>query len=325
MIFLTFAARIARHGSKPYHTTIMFERLQKKWKVGGPQLVLIITTFAVGGSATGYAGKKIMNALAIQQDWLWTVVYIFLVTMIWPLAVLVISIPLGQFPFFINYIRKIGRRIGLVGSRESLVISPESPRTSHHSPLSNIAIFASGTGSNAQKIIDHFKNHFSANISLIICNNPEAGVLKIAAKENIPALIIEKERYFRGDAYIKELKEKNIDLIVLAGFLWKIPDSLIKAFRDKIINIHPALLPLYGGKGMYGAAVHEAVIGAKEKESGITIHYVDELYDHGKIIFQAKCPVRENDTAGSLAQRIHELEHMYYPRVIEEILVKKVK
>ena len=186
--------------------------------------------------------------------------------------------------------------------------------------MKKIAVFASGAGSNAAKIIEHFKNHVSAKVSVIVCNNPEAGVLKIAEKENIPALIIEKEKFFRGDAYIKELKEKQIDLIVLAGFLWKVPDILIKEFPKKIINIHPALLPKHGGKGMYGSAVHEAVIAAKEKESGITIHFVDELYDHGKIIFRAKCPVLENDNPESLAQRIHALEHEHYPRVIEELV-----
>ena len=144
--------------------------------------------------------------------------------------------------------------------------------------------------------------------------------MQIAKKENIQALIIEKDQFFHSDAYIKELKEKKIDLIVLAGFLWKVPGILTKEYPGKIINIHPALLPKYGGKGMYGNAVHEAVIAAKEKESGISIHYVDELYDHGKIIFQAKCPVLENDTANSLAQRIHALEHEHYPKVIEEIL-----
>ncbi len=190
--------------------------------------------------------------------------------------------------------------------------------------MKKICIFASGAGSNTQKIIDQFRRHPAIKITLIVCNNPQAGVLKIAEKENIPALIIEKEKFLRGDAYIKELKEKKIDLIVLAGFLWKVPDSLIKAFPGKIVNIHPALLPKYGGKGMYGQAVHEAVIAAKEKESGITIHYVDELYDHGKIIFQAKCPVRENDTAGSLAMRIHALEHEHYPQVIEKILTADI-
>jgi formyltetrahydrofolate-dependent phosphoribosylglycinamide formyltransferase len=312
----------------------MFERLQKKWKVGGLQLALIIATFAIGGSATGYAGKKIMNVLALQQDWLWTVVYILLITIIWPLAVIVISIPLGQFSFFLKYIRKIGGRIGLVRSSESGVQSREfrvgSPEnhTSLLTPDSrlptNLAIFASGAGSNAQKIIDHFRNHSSVKVIIIVSNNSEAGVLKIAEKEYIPVLILEKEIFFRGDAYIKELKEKKIDFIVLAGFLWKIPESLIKEFPRKIINIHPALLPKYGGKGMYGAAVHEAVIANKEKESGITIHYVDELYDHGKIIFQARCPVLENDTAESLAQRIHALEHEHYAKVIEERLRSEV-
>ncbi|HEY6063123.1 MAG TPA: phosphoribosylglycinamide formyltransferase [Chitinophagaceae bacterium] len=301
----------------------MFERLQQKWKVGSLQLALILATFAIGGSVTGYAGKKIMNVLAVQQDWLWTVIYILLIMVIWPLAVLLISIPFGQFSFFIKYIRKIGGRMGLVQSSEFRVPSSET----QHSLLTpdsllptQIAIFASGAGSNAQKIINHFRNHPSVKIAIIVCNNPQAGVLNIARNENIPAIIIEKERFFHDDAYVKELKEKKIDWIVLAGFLWKIPGSLIRAFRDKIINIHPALLPKYGGKGMYGQAVHEAVITAKEKESGITIHYVDEFYDHGKIIFQAKCPVLENDTAGSLAQRIHALEHEHYARIIEGLL-----
>jgi formyltetrahydrofolate-dependent phosphoribosylglycinamide formyltransferase len=294
----------------------MFERLQKKWKVSGWQLALIIATFAIGGSLTGYAGKKVMNVLGVQQDWLWTAIYILLIVIIWPMAVLLISIPTGQFPFFIRYIRKIGARMGLVVRRESLVVSP----TPDSQLTTNIALFASGAGSNAQKIIDHFKAHHSVKVSMIVCNYPEAGVLKIAAKENIPTLIIEKERFFRGDAYIMELKEKKIDLVVLAGFLWKIPGILIKAYRNKIINIHPALLPKYGGKGMYGMAVHAAVIAAKEKESGITIHYVDELYDHGKIIFKAKCPVLETDTADSLAQRIHKLEHEHYARIIEGLI-----
>jgi formyltetrahydrofolate-dependent phosphoribosylglycinamide formyltransferase len=301
----------------------MFERLQKKWKVGGLQLALIISTFAIGGSLTGYAGKKIMNSLAVQQDWLWTVIYILLITIIWPLAVLIISIPFGQFSFFIKYIRKIGRRVGIVRSQEPGGGNPEiqTPLTTHASRLTtNLAIFASGAGSNAQKIIDHFRNDPVIKIVLIVCNNPGAGVLQIAKKENIPALIIEKDRFFRGDAYIKEIKEKRIDWIVLAGFLWKLPGILIKEYPGKIINIHPALLPQYAGKGMYGNAVHEAVIAAKEKESGISIHYVDELYDHGKIIFQARCPVLENDDANSLAQRIHELEHGHYPLVIENLL-----
>jgi phosphoribosylglycinamide formyltransferase-1 len=186
-----------------------------------------------------------------------------------------------------------------------------------------IAIFASGAGSNAQKIIDHARNSTAIKIVLIVCNNPAAGILKIAANEKIPALIIEKEKFFRGDAYINELKEKHIDLIVLAGFLWKIPSVLTRAYSNRIINIHPALLPKYGGRGMYGNNVHAAVIAAGEKESGVTIHYVDDIYDNGDIIFQAKCPVLPDDTPDSLAQRIHQLEHKHYPKVIEDIVSKR--
>ena len=186
--------------------------------------------------------------------------------------------------------------------------------------MTRIAIFASGAGSNAQKIIDHFSDSDRINVSLVVCNKPGAGVLQIAAKEEIPSLVIEKEKFFRGNAYTDELQEAGIDFIILAGFLWKIPAALIRAYPGKIINIHPALLPAYGGKGMYGHHVHQAVIDHQEKESGITIHYVDEQYDHGDIIFQAKCPVLASDTADSLAGRIHQLEHQHYPAVIEQLL-----
>lgn len=186
-----------------------------------------------------------------------------------------------------------------------------------------MAVFASGAGSNAQKIIDHFSGTTrNASVALIVSNKPGAGVLEIAAKENIPSLIIEKEKFFRGDAYVPELTSYKIDLIVLAGFLWKIPQALIDAYPRRIINIHPALLPKYGGKGMYGNFVHEAVVNACELESGITIHYVDEHYDHGDIIFQAKCSVTENDDAQSLSKKIHDLEHKHYPEVIEKVLDK---
>jgi phosphoribosylglycinamide formyltransferase 1 len=186
-----------------------------------------------------------------------------------------------------------------------------------------IAIFASGAGSNAKKIIEHFSRHKQIEVALIVCNKPGAGVLTIASHYKIPALLIEKEKFFRGDAYIPELKEQAIRFIVLAGFLWKIPQALIKTFPGQIINIHPALLPKYGGKGMYGAFVHEAVIASKEKESGITIHFVDELYDHGDHILQVTCPVYPNDTPASLAQRIHELEHAHFPKVVEDVILKK--
>jgi phosphoribosylglycinamide formyltransferase-1 len=186
--------------------------------------------------------------------------------------------------------------------------------------VKKVAIFASGAGSNAQKIIDHFRGNTGVQIALVVCNKPGAGVLDIAGREGIPTLIIEKEQFFRGDAYVPSLREKNIDLVVLAGFLWKIPDTLIKAFPQKIVNIHPALLPKYGGKGMYGRFVHAAVIAAGEKESGITIHFVDEHYDHGDIIFQATCTVEPSDTPESLAARIHALEHQHFPEVVDRLL-----
>ncbi len=189
--------------------------------------------------------------------------------------------------------------------------------------MHKIAIFASGAGSNAQRIIDHFRNHSSIQVALIICNKPGAGVLTIAEKENIPCILIEKEKFFRGNAYVDELKVAGISFIVLAGFLWKIPAKLIEAFPQKIINIHPALLPKYGGKGMYGAFVHEAVIAAGDKESGITIHYVDEEYDHGNTILQVSCVVDEQDTAASVAEKVHSLEHTHFPAVIERVIMEK--
>lgn len=185
--------------------------------------------------------------------------------------------------------------------------------------MKKIAIFASGAGSNAKRIIDHFKDSKLAKVELIVCNDKGAGVLQIASAENIEIVVTEKAEFNRT-GYVRELKDRHIDFIALAGFLWKLPEILIKTFPGKIVNIHPALLPAYGGKGMYGAAVHKAVIGAKEKKSGITIHYVDEQYDHGNIIFHATCVVAFDDTPGSLAEKIHTLEHKYYPEQIEKIL-----
>ena len=179
--------------------------------------------------------------------------------------------------------------------------------------MKQIAVFASGAGSNATKIIEHFavlnKNGEAVvTVALIVCNKPDAGVLKVA--------VIDKEKFFRGNAYIDELNAAKIDFIVLAGFLWKIPARLIQAFHRKMINIHPALLPKYGGKGMYGQFVHEAVITNKDKESGITIHYVDEVYDHGQIILQATCLVAEDDTAETLANKVQALEHRHFPAAV---------
>ncbi|MBX2922016.1 MAG: phosphoribosylglycinamide formyltransferase [Chitinophagaceae bacterium] len=184
----------------------------------------------------------------------------------------------------------------------------------------HLALFASGAGSNAQKIINYFRDHPAIKVTLIVSNKPQAGVLQIAQRENIASLIIERENFFRGDGYTGELKALDIHWIILAGFLWKVPLSLIQAFPGKIINIHPALLPKYGGKGMYGHFVHEAVIAAGEKESGITIHYVDEQFDHGQHILQATCPVEPGDTPDILAKKVQVLEHKHYPEIIEKLI-----
>lgn len=189
--------------------------------------------------------------------------------------------------------------------------------------MKHIAIFASGAGSNAREIIRHFKDHDRVKVSIVFCNKPEAGVVKLAENAEIPVRIIEKEQFFRGDAYIPELQQAEIDLVVLAGFLWKIPNALTDAFKGRIVNIHPALLPKYGGKGMYGHHVHEAVIASGDQTSGITIHLVDEVYDHGEIIFQTMVEISKDDTPESLANKVHALEHKYYPSVIEKFLENK--
>lgn len=284
----------------------MLEKLKKHWKVNSINLALIIITFALGGSLCGYAGRKILLLTNMEKGPVWVMLYIILVTLLWPLAVILISLPLGQFWFFKNYVAKIGRKFF-------------SKRKPAHE-IACIAIFASGAGSNAQQIINYFAGSSTIKIGLVVCNNPGAGVFAIAQKENIPALLINKERFFNGDAYLPELKEKQVSFIVLAGFLWKIPGQLINVYPKKIINIHPALLPKYGGQGMYGRFVHDAVINNKEAESGISIHYVDDLYDHGEIIFQSKCVVEENETAETLAQKIRVLEHRHYPVVMEKLL-----
>ena len=183
-----------------------------------------------------------------------------------------------------------------------------------------IAVFASGAGSNAQKLIDYFRTHPSIKIGLIVSNKSNAGVLQIARSEAISTLLLDKEKFFHGNAYVDELNDQGVGFIVLAGFLWKIPSALIRSFPNKIVNLHPALLPNYGGKGMYGNFVHESVIKAGDAESGITIHFVDDQYDHGPIIFQARCLVDKNDTAETLADKIHQLEHDNYPRVVEEVV-----
>lgn len=325
----------------------MFETLQTKWKVNGTQLFLVLCVFALGGSATGWLGKVVMTWLSVSQGWLWTLLYIIVVTLIWPIAVLLVSIPFGQFTFFTRYLARIGRRMKIIRNSERRIENPESRiqnsefgtrnaepkrrnpeigiRNSNLTAPVNIAIFASGTGSNASKIIEHFNHQHDkpvATVKLIVCNKPGAGVLEVARRNGVPSLLIEKAKFFEGSAYIDELKGAEIDFIVLAGFLWKIPQNLIDHYRNKIVNIHPALLPKYGGKGMYGSRVHEAVINAGERESGITIHYVDEQYDNGDIIFQERVAVAHNETPASLASKIHHLEYTHYPMIIEQLILE---
>lgn len=183
-----------------------------------------------------------------------------------------------------------------------------------------IAIFASGSGSNAENIYNYFKGNSEIEIPLILTNNAEAKVIERATRLKIAIEIFDRNTFYKTTKIVDLLKNKQIDLVVLAGFLWLIPEQLVTAFPDKIINIHPALLPKYGGKGMYGDRVHESVISNGEKESGITIHFVNEKYDEGNIIFQAKCEVSSSDNASDLAQKIHALEYQHFPTIIEKIL-----
>jgi phosphoribosylglycinamide formyltransferase-1 len=186
--------------------------------------------------------------------------------------------------------------------------------------MKNIAILASGSGTNAQNIIQHFQNHSTIRVDSVWSNRKDAYVLERAAKYGVDNGVFTRDQFYQSEEFLNLLKSRNIDLVVLAGFLWLVPTNLIHAFP--IINIHPALLPAYGGKGMYGDKVHEAVITNREKESGITIHLVDEVYDHGAILHQEKCPVLPSDTPETLAKRIHQLEYEYFPKVIENFLTK---
>lgn len=184
--------------------------------------------------------------------------------------------------------------------------------------VKRIAIFASGSGSNAQNIIDYFADNKRFIVDSIWTNNPSAYVLERAKKYGVDSFIFSREEFKNSDFVVDKLKKRNINLIVLAGFLWLIPTNLIQNF--KIINIHPALLPKYGGKGMYGMNVHQAVVENKETESGISIHFVNEKYDEGEIIFQAVCPVLPADSPQDVAEKVHQLEYKHFPVVIEKVL-----
>lgn len=188
--------------------------------------------------------------------------------------------------------------------------------------MKRLSIFVSGGGTNLQRIAEYFADNKDVEIVNVICNNPNAYAIERAKNLGIPCKIINRAE-FKNEDFTKELLDQNIDLVVLAGFLWLLPKHLIDAFPNKIVNIHPALLPKYGGKGFYGEHVHEAVVAAKEEVSGITIHYVNECYDSGAIIFQAQVALEEGETADSLAAKIHKLEYQHYPVVIENLLRMK--
>ncbi len=186
--------------------------------------------------------------------------------------------------------------------------------------MKRIAIFASGSGSNAQKIIEHFDGNKDIEVSLVLTNNENAFVLQRASDLEIPAYVFDRQMFYDTDQVHDILRDIGVDVIVLAGFLWLVPTNILRSWPNHIVNIHPALLPKFGGKGMYGEKVHEAVIAAGEKETGISIHYVNEVYDEGEIIFQEKFDVLPDDNADSIAERIHILEHKHFPVVVEKLL-----
>ncbi len=189
--------------------------------------------------------------------------------------------------------------------------------------LKKIVLFASGSGTNAENLIRYFNQpDTGARVILLMSNKEDARALERAKNSGVPVEVFDRHRFYETDEIPRKLESMGTDLIVLAGFLWLVPQNLIRSFPRRIINIHPALLPKYGGKGMYGKRVHEAVLASGDKESGISIHYVDEIYDHGRIIAQHTCPVREGDTPESLAARVHELEYKYFPKAVEKVLAR---
>jgi len=188
--------------------------------------------------------------------------------------------------------------------------------------MKNIAIFASGSGTNAENIIRYFSNSETVKVPVVLSNNRQVGVHARVNNLGVPSFVFTREEFTEGTPIIQKLEEYNVDFIILAGFMNKIAAPLLRAYPNRIINIHPALLPKHGGKGMFGMHVHNAVVAAGDKESGITIHYINENYDEGAIIFQATCPVTPEDTPEDVATKVHALEYAHYPRVIEEVLCR---
>lgn len=288
----------------------MFTRLKKHWKADNKKLFFILLTFTITGSLTAWLSNRIGVWLLLDKFSLgWWLSKILVFIFGYQVLILIIGFCLGQFPFFWNYEKKILHALRLL----------KKINTNENLQIKNICLFVSGAGTNAQKIIDHFRNHPSIRVVLIVCNNPKAGAVTIAKQENIPLLLI--NRYtLQESTFVKKLSTYNIDLVVLAGFLLKIPEALLKAYAGKIINLHPALLPAYGGAGMYGAAVHKAVIADGQKESGITIHYVDDEYDHGEVILQKRVGLDENESLETLIGKIRSLEHENFAPTIEKLL-----
>lgn len=188
--------------------------------------------------------------------------------------------------------------------------------------MKRIAIFASGSGSNAQRIMEHFKRNKEMEVALVLCNKSDAYVLQRADNFEVPTHVFTKEELLHTNSIDNLLKNLEIDLIVLAGFMWLLPERFIQKYPKRIVNIHPALLPNYGGAGMFGRKVHEAVLNAKDSETGITIHYVNENFDEGEIIYQSKCSIEKTDDVEKLAYKVHQLEHIHYPKIIEDLLKK---
>ena len=313
------------------------QRLQEKWKVGPGQFWLVILTFALGGSLSGRLCSFLLKLVFLEKNWAFWLIYPLFLTILWPFSVIFVSFFTGQFRFFKGYLGRVGSRLLGSGVGGNDVAGTFAAPSTASAAAVHIAIFASGAGSNARKIIEYFEGGGArANgvskvsgtlsttaapikVSLIVCNVPGAGVLEIAKEKGIPTLMINKAE-FAATGYVESLHNAEIQFIVLAGFLWKVPEVLVRAYPKGIINIHPALLPKYGGKGMYGSRVHEAVIAAGEKESGITIHWVNEHYDEGGIIFQATCSIDASDTAETLANKIHALEYAHFAPTIEKVL-----
>lgn len=303
------------------------------------QFAILFLVFALTGITAAALTRFITGWLGMDADSpLYAVILLRLGMLLigYQFLLLFYGALLGQWAFFWGYEKILLQKTGILrmkkeqlpafnniatGENQQPQTTILEPQTSNHNPTPvPLAIFASGAGSNAARIIERLHNHPVARVALIVCNKPGAGVIGIAEKAGIPVLLIEKERFFRGDAYLPELHKFHIQWIILAGFLWKVPASLVAAFPEHIVNIHPALLPKYGGKGMYGHHVHAAVIAAGEQESGITIHFVNEHFDDGPPIFQAKCPVSPDDTPDSLADKIHRLEHRYFPEIVEKLV-----